>query len=48
MDRFKRYREAVSNVDTELLINCAITPSDNMRQAEIDLILLEIIRRGIA
>lgn len=48
MDRFKRYKEAVSSVNTEWLVDCVIEPSDNMRQAEIDLILLEIIRRGIA
>jgi hypothetical protein len=45
MERFKRYQEAVSNVPTEWLIDCAITPSDNMRQAEVNLILLEITRR---
>ena len=45
MERFKRYQEAVSNVDTEWLIDCALSPSDNMRQAEVDLILLEITRR---
>lgn len=45
MDRFKRYQEAVSNVDTEWLIDCALSPSDNMRQAEVNLILLEIVRR---
>ena len=45
MERFKRYQEAVSNVPTEWLIDCAITPSDNMRQAEIDLILFEITQR---
>ena len=46
--RYQRYQEAVSNVPTEWLVDCVIEPSDNMRQAEIDLILLEIIRRGIA
>ena len=43
--RYQRYQEAVSNVPTEWLIDCAITPSDNMRQAEIDIILLEITQR---
>ena len=45
MERFKRYQEAVSNVPTEWLIDCAASPSDNMRQAEVNLILLEIVRR---
>ena len=45
MDRFKRYQEAVSNVPSEWLVDCAASPSDNMRQAEVDLILLEITRR---
>lgn len=45
MERFKRYQEAVSNVPTAWLVDCAASPSDNMRQAEIDLILLEITRR---
>ena len=45
MERFKRYQEAVSNVNTEWLIDCAASPSDNMRQAEVNLILLEITRR---
>ena len=43
--RYQRYQEAVSNVPTEWLIDCAITPSDNRRQAEVNLILLEITRR---
>ena len=45
MERFKRYQEAVSNVPSAWLVDCAASPSDNMREAEIDLILLEITRR---
>ena len=43
--RYQKYQRVVSDVDTEWLIDCAITPSDNMRQAEVNLILLEITRR---
>ena len=43
--RYQKYQRVVSDVDTEWLIDCAITPSDNMRQAEIDIILLEITQR---
>lgn len=46
MERFKRYRKAVSNIiSTQWLVDCALEPNDNMRQAEVDLIMLEITRR---
>ena len=45
MERFKRYQEAVSNVPSSWLIDCALEPSDSMKQAHVDLILLEITRR---
>jgi hypothetical protein len=48
MDRFKCSQEAISNAPSAWLVDCAASPSDYMLQAEIDLILLEIIRRGIA
>ena len=45
MKRFKRYQKAVSNVNTEWLVDCVLEPSDSMKQAHVDLILLEITRR---
>ncbi len=45
MERFKRYQEAVSNVNTEWLVDCVLEPSDSMKQAHVDLILLEITQR---
>ena len=45
MIRFKRYQKAVSNVNTEWLVDCVLEPSDSMKQAHVDLILLEITRR---
>jgi prophage tail gpP-like protein len=49
MERFKDFQQLVSGFsDTEWLVDCAAMPSINMRQAQIDLILLEIIRREAA
>ena len=49
MDRFRDFQQLVSGFsDTEWLVDCAVMPSINMRQAQIDTILLEIIRRETA
>ena len=45
MDRFKYYKETVSNVPSSWLIDCVLEPSESMKQAHVDLILLEITRR---
>jgi len=49
MDRFKDFQQLVTNFsDTGWLVDCAAMPSEYMRQAHVDQILMEIIRREAA
>ena len=45
MEKFKDYQKTVSNAPSSWLIDCVLEPSDSMRLAHVDLILLEITRR---
>ena len=46
MDRFKDFQQLVSGFsDTDWLVDCAAIPSDYVRQAHVEQIMLEIPRR---
>jgi hypothetical protein len=46
MDRFKDFQQLVTSFsDTDWLVDCAAMPSDYVRQAHVEQIMLEITRR---
>lgn len=46
MDRFKDFQQLVSGFsDTDWLVDCAAMPSEYMKQAHVDQIVIEIIKR---